>query len=82
MCETLEREGCRHAYIDGGVVIRQFLASNLLHELTISIIPILLGSGIRLFDRDAGEHPLELVEGRSWSSGLLQVQYRLAMPHG
>ena len=61
-------------------MIRQFLASRLLDELTISIIPILLGSGIRLFDREAGEHPLELVETRSWPNGLVQVRYRLARP--
>ncbi len=80
--ETLEREGCEHAYVDGGVVIRQFLASRLLDELTISIIPILLGSGIRLFDPDVGEHALELLESRSWPSGLVQVRYRTGPRHG
>jgi dihydrofolate reductase len=78
--ETLEREGCRHAYVDGGAVIRQFLAARLLDELTISIVPIVLGSGIRLFDRGIGEHPLELVESRSWPSGLVQVPYRASPP--
>jgi dihydrofolate reductase len=76
--DALEREGRRHAYVDRGSVIRQFLAAHLIDELTISIVPLVLGSGLRLFERDAGEHPLELVESRSWPSGLVQVHYRLS----
>ena len=75
--DALEDDGSRHAYVDGGAVIRQFLAAHLLDELTISIIPIVLGSGIPLFDRGVGEHPLELVQSRSWPSGLVQGRYRL-----
>lgn len=78
--EVLEREGCKHVYVDGGVVIRQFLAWHLLDELTISIVPILLGAGIRLFEEGEGERALELVETRSWPSGLAQLRYRLARP--
>lgn len=36
-------------YIDGGSIIRSFLAEDLIDELTITSIPVLLGSGIPLF---------------------------------
>lgn len=62
-------------YVDGGNVIRQFFAANLITDVTLSIVPIVLGSGIRLFDRDEGEHRLKLREHLAWASGLVQLRY-------
>ena len=45
----LKNEGYQSLYIDGGKVIQDFLANNLIDELTITQIPILLGDGISLF---------------------------------
>src|SRR5512143_924440 len=39
---ALEREGARHLYVDGGQVIRAFLAAGLLDDLTITIVPALV----------------------------------------
>lgn len=63
-------------YVDGGVVIKQFLAANLIDDLTISVIPVVLGGGIRLFTGGEGEHALELETSRSWPTGLVQLRYR------
>jgi dihydrofolate reductase len=46
-------------------------------ELVISIIPVMLGKGTRLFQ----EHPslkkeFELVQTQNFKSGLVQVHYR------
>jgi dihydrofolate reductase len=68
-------DGAR-AYVDGGVVIRQFLAAHLIDDLTISVIPIILGAGIRLFPGGEGEHALTLESSQSWPSGLVQLRYR------
>lgn len=80
--ETLVRQlgerGVRRVYVDGGIVIQQFLAAQLIDDLTISVIPILLGSGIPLFAAGAPEARLELESTQSWSSGLVQLRYRLA----
>jgi len=67
----------RHVYIDGGNVIRQFLAAGLVDAATISIVPIVLGGGIRLFSGGEGEHRLELESHRAWPTGLVQLRYRL-----
>lgn len=76
LVERLARDGVQHAYIDGGTVIRQFLAANLIDDLTLSVLPMLLGDGIRLFG-DA-ELRLALDGVRSWSSGLVQLRYTRA----
>ena len=65
----------QRVYIDGGDVIRQFFAANLVTDVTISIVPIVLGAGIRLFERGEGEHRLRLQDHRAWASGLVQLRY-------
>lgn len=45
----LARDGSERVYVDGGDVIRQFLAAGLVTDLTLSVVPVLLGSGRRLF---------------------------------
>ena len=42
--------GILNLYIDGGVVIQDFLKEDLVDELIIARAPILIGSGIPLFD--------------------------------
>jgi dihydrofolate reductase len=73
----LKAEGARRAYVDGGQIIQQFLAGGLVDDLTVSIIPILLGEGVRLFGTGAHDLPLKMVRSRSFDSGLVQLEYRL-----
>jgi len=47
--DEIERMGHRNIYIDGGSTIQSFLRENLIHEMTITRIPILLGKGKPLF---------------------------------
>ena len=61
-------------YVDGGDVIRQFLAAKLVDEITVSIVPVLLGTGARLFEGVTLD--LELAGCEAYDSGLVQVQYR------
>ena len=39
------RTGVRRVYVDGGSVVSAFLAAGLLDDLTVSIIPVVLGGG-------------------------------------
>jgi dihydrofolate reductase len=77
LVDRLGREGARRVYVDGGQVIQQFLAANLIDDLTLSVIPLLLGEGIPLFARGP-EQRLILQEARSWPTGLTQLHYRMA----
>ena len=73
----LAAESVKRAYVDGGLVIRQFLAAGLIDDLTISVIPILLGDGLRLFGSTGRDIPLTLAASRAFESGLVQLEYRL-----
>jgi len=78
----LHAEGVKRAYVDGGVTVARFLAAGLLDDLTVSLIPVLLGAGIRLFPGGYAERPLELTGSRNFPSGLVQVDYRVLAPAG
>ncbi len=50
-----------HLTVVGGAdVVRQFLRAGLVEELRIDVIPVLLGSGLRLFGGDSGAYPVQL----------------------
>jgi dihydrofolate reductase len=76
LVSRLAREGAKHVYVDGGAAIRALLAAGLVTEITISIVPTVLGEGVPLFAGLAEEVRLELVESKSFSSGLVQMTYR------
>jgi len=73
----LARHGVQHVYVDGGAVLRQFLAAGLLDRLTLSVLPVVLGNGIPLFAPGGAERRLLLEDVRSWPSGLAQLRYRV-----
>lgn len=50
LATKLNEKGYKRLYIDGGKTIQSFLNEDLIHEMTITVIPVLLGSGIPLFD--------------------------------
>jgi dihydrofolate reductase len=75
LVERLAGQGARHVYVDGGVVISAFLAAGLIDDMTISIVPILLGGGVRLFTTTGVERALRLIESRAYDSGLVRLRY-------
>ena len=48
--------------VHGGSAAQQCLAEGLLDELVISLAPVLLGSGTRLFDHIGGQYELERID--------------------
>lgn len=76
--ERLEERGVRHIYVDGGVTITRFLEAGLIDRMTITRIPVLLGSGIPLFGFLPGDIHLQHAWTRSFPSGLVQSEYEIA----
>lgn len=69
-------EGKGHIFIDGGAeVVHAMLAQRLIEECVISIIPVLLGEGIRLFRDGYPETKLKLLSSEAFASGLVQLRY-------
>ncbi len=77
LVERLGREGARRIYVDGGEVIAQFFEAGLIDDLTLSLVPVVLGGGRRLFSGREPERKLILEECRSWPTGLAQLRYRV-----
>lgn len=67
----------KNIYCDGGAeIINELLKNDLIDEFIISIIPVLVGSGTRLFKDGRPEQQLELVNTKTFDTGLTQLHYR------
>ena len=62
-------------YLDGGALIRAFVAEDLVDELTITIVPVVLGRGTPLFAGPASPRPLVLISATPYPDGLVKLHY-------
>ena len=62
--------------VGGGELIHEFSTKNLIDEYIVSIIPIILGSGIPLFRSGEPEVRLGLLGSSVFQSGLVQLIYK------
>lgn len=77
LLKRLHREGFKHVYLDGGRLVQSFLREGLVNELTITVIPILIGAGRRPFGETNQDIPLHLVRSRVFDFGYVQLTYAL-----
>lgn len=59
-------------------LVRSLLRMGLLDELRLMIHPIVLGSGIRLFEDGIGRHLLVLKQSETFATGVLNLTYTRA----
>lgn len=65
-------------FCDGGAqLVNALLQEKLLDELIISVVPVLLGDGIRLFQDGRPELGAQLLEVKHFDTGLVQLHYQL-----
>ena len=72
----IHRKGFFKLYIDGGKTIQSFLKEDLIDEMTITILPVLLGGGSELFSVLPEELKFELVSSQIYLNTLVQNHYR------
>jgi dihydrofolate reductase len=77
LIHKLELQDVKHIYLDGGVTIQRFLREGLVHEMTITTIPVLIGDGLALFGSLHKDVRLELLDSRSFQNGFVQNKYRV-----
>ncbi len=73
--QSIYRDGCKHIYLDGGQLVMDAIRLNQIDQLTISIVPIILGEGIRLFNHHSKPINLKLKSSTKFQSGLVQNVY-------
>ncbi|MEV0466948.1 dihydrofolate reductase family protein [Nocardia tengchongensis] len=59
-------------------LVRTLIDQNLADELRLVIFPVVLGTGVRLFDETSDKKPLHLVDARKMGEGLLFCTYEFA----
>ncbi|AWV98260.1 dihydrofolate reductase family protein [Arcticibacterium luteifluviistationis] len=68
----IHAKGFYNLYIDGGSTIQNFLKEDLIDEMTITIIPTLLGSGISLFGNLAEKLNFACVDSKIYLNKVVQ----------
>jgi dihydrofolate reductase len=77
LVNQLKSEGTKNIYCDGGgEILKLLMSKKLIDEFIISIIPVILGDGKRLFLGDVPYQGLALISAKPFESGLVQVHYR------
>ena len=76
----MKARGLRRAWlVGGGKLAAAFRAERLITEHIVSIVPVLLGAGIPLFDGRGPRDELRLLGSRSYPSGIVQVRYETVL---
>lgn len=75
--KRLSEKGYHNLYVDGGKIIQGFLKAGLIDEMTITTIPVLIGSGIPLFGPTDHDIHLNLISNKSYPSGVVQHKYKV-----
>jgi dihydrofolate reductase len=73
--QAKQAAGERDVYIDGGQLIRSALDAALVDEITVTIVPIIIGKGIPLFAGAARHHSLQLLSQRAIRGAAVELTY-------
>jgi dihydrofolate reductase len=77
LVKRLKSEKGKDIYCDGGAeVINELLKHDMIDEITISVVPVLLGNGTRLFKEGTPEQTLEFIKVKTFETGLIQLHYK------
>ena len=64
--------------VGSGALVRSLLRDGLLDQLTLMVHPIVVGRGKRLFEEGGDQKALELVDSKTFSTGVLYLTYQPA----
>ena len=76
---ALADRGAKHLYVDGGKTVQTFLRAGLIHNIIVTTVPILIGSGISLFGMLDNDIRLEHLATRTLAGGLVQSEYQVVL---
>jgi dihydrofolate reductase len=62
--------------LGSGALVRSLLRGDLIDELRLMVHPVVLGGGKRLFEDGDGRQALELVDSKTFDTGVLYLTYQ------
>lgn len=75
LAQALKQKDGRNIFVDGGaMVVNDLLNDLLIDEIILSVIPVILGDGTRLFQRTVSQ-TLSLKQCKQFETGLVQLHY-------
>lgn len=78
LISSLKSQPGKTIFCDGGAeIVALLLKDHLIDEFIISVIPVFLGSGTRLFKDGRPGGNLQFISSQSFASGLVQLHYVL-----
>lgn len=79
LVSNLKLKKGKNIFCDGGAeIVNELLNHQLFDELIISVIPVLVGSGTKLFKDGRPEQKLQLISSKQFEKGLIQLHYKMA----
>jgi len=76
LMDRLGSHGVQRVYLDGGATIRQGLEEGIVDDMTLSVVPVILGSGRPLFARGLPDSRWTLTGAEGHPTGLVQLRYQ------
>jgi len=76
VADALEAASGKDVYVDGGRMVRATLAAGLLDELVVTMLPVVLGEGVRLFDATVAPTDFTVLDVAKYGDGFVQVHFR------
>jgi len=64
-------------FVGGGAVCGECLRLGLADEVRYSLLPVLIGDGVRFFDRLDKDIPVHLAEIKAYKSGMVALRYEV-----
>jgi len=76
LINSLKKEEGKNIYCDGGgEIVKLLMEKNLIDEYIVSVIPIILGDGKRLFKGHTPRINLKAMPSKQFETGLVQLHY-------
>jgi riboflavin biosynthesis pyrimidine reductase len=77
----LAPQGIQHVYVDGGQTVQAFLRAGVIDRITITRVPVFIGTGISIFGIVGRDIRLQHITTRHFPSGLVQSEYAVLPPN-
>lgn len=73
----------RRIWIAGGAAVAgECMRLGLADEVSLSVLPILIGRGISFFEKLDKDVPLHLAEAKAYQNGMVELRYEVKRPRG